>query len=141
MKYLGFSTWGLFLMCVSSPLAAHGPGCSCCHHGDTIAAPHGGMVDHAHNTGLVVELLANDGNFQVYVFEHDLQPAPKQEFSLNATLELSRRHGGAQEIPLTFKNGAFVGSVEIPERAFYYKVRLNLEHEGQSDEVVFTIEL
>lgn len=129
----------LSLVLVGAHLSA-GPGCGHHHHGEFLSAQHGGVTEHAENTGLVLELLANEDNVEVYVFDSDMHPLPSDTVAMSGVLELPRRLGGASDLPLAYADGAYTAAIDIPSRARYYKIRLSVTHREKQDEVVFTVE-
>lgn len=115
-------------------------GPNCPHHQSGVAAPNGGILEHAHNTELNLELVTMGNLIRVYVFDHDMNPLSSSEVSMQSKMVLPRRHGGDKTLELKQEGNSFVGEVAIPESAPFYKVHLEVEKNGQSDKVSFTVE-
>lgn len=113
---------------------------NCAHHQGGIAPPNGGVIEHGHNTTLMVELLAIENFLQVFFFDHEMNPVSPKEISLVSSLEFSKRFGGKQSLTLEEKEKAFVANIDLPQDVPFYKVHLEITYKNQTDSLIFTVE-
>lgn len=123
-------------MCAFQGLTAHA---GCEHHHDSITPPHGGQLEHT-DSELLVELVEEEGNLQVYVMDHDLNLLPVAQVALQGYVEFPRGRQENLEVSFLKNQDHFFSEVTVSPRVYRYTLVLTAEYQGETTNVQFVIE-
>ncbi|XGC79442.1 hypothetical protein ACES2L_08890 [Bdellovibrio bacteriovorus] len=105
----------------------HGPG--------AIQAPKGGVVRSLETINL--ELLANDKNVQIYVYDKDLAPAKAKDYPASLTMALPKKK--AEVVELKDAGDHWTANID-PKNAHRYTLELAIKQGGHNDKVKWVVE-